>query len=667
MGKMPFEIKRSKQELEANMDLNPSVHQTQESFVPVIAPFQKAMEKVHQTVVKIGNRNLSLHVFQAIQDQNEKASTCDELPDCDSLSKQLDLPREYIEKCAFVFSGKHEIDIDVSVVGMPLLYFVQTSETQVMAKQVYVGPQFRGGDSLKETIEKVNIYNAGVLSKFSSLRTLLTEEEQVNLLKESLDENKLLSVDFEKKFVELFSYSKDGVAIANKQFIYHSFVRPVFSTLIQKGTLLYYKVLQQGVQIQAIYWKNENEIMSWYKILLQVFQKEVSTSIETVDSNNPPTVANHIRYLNFLSFNDRQRKIAEELYMICAFLPRISILGKNFNLRPEQDDVEKGIETEELVDVQNIENILIKSVRIMDGNKLNIDSKQKRALQFSQNVLIANYPMKNEVIDFYLHKNRVNNAVENAYTDMSKYNDYTQIKVLSFMKIDDLLDRKQIQVFRETEEKLFLKELPWHIKLLRSLFNRKKLRPQEHKELKLKQRYANEEKIERLNLKENANEKGGVQKRKLKAQKKKQKEVLNIVRNFCPTEVAQVENEVLSEDDQKITSEILNIIDRAWEKKEYPNRIYLLEKSTSIKIENDLIFFMKKNCSKKVLSFQITANSPEFIWPIFITCRFLNKNGKRMLKDTQKAIENEKVARVSDQKKYDILSSLEMFLSRKLH
>ena len=116
----------------------------------------------------------------------------------------------------------------------------------------------------------------------------------------------------------------------------------------------------------------------------------------------------------------------------------------------------------------------------------------------------------------------------------------------------------------------------------------------------------------------------------------------------------------------KITQKILEILDSAWLNKVYPNRTYLLERIPEIDSENKLMFFMKKHCSHKVFSFFIKIEKPEYVWPIFITRRYLRSNGKKMLSNIQKEIKTQKESLMPNQERYDELIYVEEFLERTL-
>ena len=82
--------------------------------------------------------------------------------------------------------------------------------------------------------------------------------------------------------------------------------------------------------------------------------------------------------------------------------------------------------------------------------------------------------------------------------------------------------------------------------------------------------------------------------------------------------------------------------------------------------EDELMFFMKKYCIHKVYSFFIKIDKPEYVWPFFITRRYLRRNGKKMLANVRDEMKVQRAALMPNQERYDVLTHIEGFLEKVL-
>ena len=131
--------------------------------------------------------------------------------------------------------------------------------------------------------------------------------------------------------------------------------------------------------------------------------------------------------------------------------------------------------------------------------------------------------------------------------------------------------------------------------------------------------------------------------------------------------VTNEEEEILDIKLQHIIHKIINLLDQAWDKEIYPNRLYLLKNLAEMESEEKLVSFIKKYASKDIYSFTIKSQKSEYNWPILISRRYLIKKGAKLQKKIEESIKNLQNAVLPDQNSYDILNSVESFLSRTLY
>ena len=176
-----------------------------------------------------------------------------------------------------------------------------------------------------------------------------------------------------------------------------------------------------------------------------------------------------------------------------------------------------------------------------------------------------------------------------ARGDLDRYNDPTQIHVLSLMGVQEFLDRAQIEDFHAIEEAALYADLSWYVKLFRFFTGAKKLKPQEIKAIKEKKNRDIQERIRVLDREWQAKEIKKMAVERLKGDtKESSKDKPSSLLSGLPEPKEEEEIEraeespVLDENAKRITEEILNVLDVAWARKLYPNRVYLLEKIEEI-------------------------------------------------------------------------------------
>ena len=639
-----------------------------------ILPLQRALELAARIPVKgEGHSGTLIKVFRAVQDATQDAVQAkfrgSDLPDCSSLSKELECSGGFVHTCLTELAGLGAQNNRALLLALPLLCLAGDTDPKLKCKMVYARPGPREGTSTDMYRDEIEKRNVAALSQWVMLRRVLSAKQQKENLEEMLETRSSFSTIMQKSITKLFYVSGEKPAMSPR-IVYHNFVRPIIKKLIYRGSLLYTKANLDGDILKSIYWNKHEELVGWYETLIEICNEELGADVQSFDIEDEPSdLIAAIRGIPLQNLSSLQRRIIEELYLLCHVLPA----RKRKEETALQNEENKRKEREML---KNAASMVLRFPRAVEKHKLQISLEEAARIAHLDEILYTKYIIGRRVTGFYLHKEKIASALMMAKRDLEHYKDPTQIHVLSAMGVHEFLDRQQIEEFQNMEEAALYESLPWYIKLFRALIKSKKLKPQEFQELKVKNKDLMQEKLELLEKGSQTKEIRRLAVEQIKKSVKKEKKdtkkgsaagmagLSKLEEAEAKMESKDTQADVADEEAKKITEKILEVLDRAWHSKMYPNRIYLLERVSEIDSENKLMFFMKKHCAHKVYSFFIKVDKPEYVWPIFITRRYLRRNGKKMLANIQKEIKKQKEAFMPDQERYDEIIHIEEFLEK---
>ena len=640
----------------------------------MILPLQRSLELATRIHVKgEGSIGSLVSVFRAVQDISGDVMRAkfkgSDLPDYRHLSKGLELPEEFVQACLIELAGLGSSqNRNTLILALPLLTLQGETDPVLKCTLVYVRPGSQEGTDISLYVDEVEKKNVATLSQWTMLRRPLSAKQQKEALEEALETNTSSNTIMQKRITKLF-YATGNIPMMSPRIIYHNFVRPVIKKLIYKGSLLYVKASLGGDMLKGLYWNKYEELITSYEVFIESYNEEFGSDFQALNVEDEPAevIASIAKAeISLQSLNARQRKITEELYLLCHALPT----RKRKEVHGPKNEEAKGKEAE-LRD-ETIATIL-KFPQAVEASVLKVSPENLERVRNVDKILYTKYFIGHKVTSFYLHKDRVASALAKARGDIERYKDPTQAQVLSMMGIHELLDRHQIKEFQKLEVIAFYESLPWHIRLFRFLRRRQKLSPRELKELKEKNRVATQEKISHTEQDLHAKKiqriaieqvKETMKKGKEDAEKTSTENSSSFTKEKIELSKAQGDDDSIDKEAKRVSERIIEVLDGAWHSKIYPNRMYLLERIPEIDSENNLIFFMKKHCSHKVYSFFIKIDKPEYVWPIFITRRYLRRNGKKMLANTQKELKVQRETLMPNQERYDELVFIEEFLER---
>ena len=442
---------------------------------------------------------------------------------------------------------------------------------------------------------------------------------------------------------------------------YALFARPVLQKLVDSKKLLLIKSqAPNGRAISGVFYPGTGELDQRLQVLSDYYfhhitheggessTERLQQSLATLDGGR------------YEAMSEGHRQVVEELFLLA---PTVSRQRKEHVEQEKKKGLEEALE------------MLGKFPRVVESAVLrNVSETNIQALKSVAGVLSAEFPYRGTLTDFFLHKSCIADAIKNARDAFDAGGDDTQVKILSAMGLEKYLDKDQYKAFLDLEQRVLFQQVPLLQKLFRMLFGRTKLDQKEVVKIKRKIQAELDKEKERLREREAKQAQKKLATERMQAvdevaaaAKEKVKEPA--VGSFEPPEAEDpsvVKEKLKSEEEAKEQlKRIVDILDDAWSKNTHPNRTFLIEKLGNMN-EDELIMFLKKYGRKEVLSFRVRSEKEDYIWPILISRRYLRRNGKSLYNKVQEQANIQRKARMPDQEKFNIASSIEDFLGRVL-
>ncbi|EQA35887.1 hypothetical protein LEP1GSC047_0563 [Leptospira inadai serovar Lyme str. 10] len=488
---------------------------------------------------------------------------------------------------------------------------------------------------------------------------------------ECIDANRLSETYASSEIGGLFQDLYDTTP-ALKQTTINIHLKPVLKRLVDSKNLYFFRnerALSPGNR-SVFYYNVQDEIIARLELYKKYLKDKIIPELQRIgvlgnfsqeELNNTRALA--VQVLPFLSpaYGD-QKTAMEELLALIHF---------------EEEEKEKKEKEEKKAKLSELLDYVKSANRLVDLNYLRfrgepIEDEIRNLIINHEMILHAEFADKKSMYDFVLHKDCIQGAIENAKRVLSATGNDSEIRVLGKMNIKDFLEsREAAGQFEKLEYSSLFKYLPFFTRFWRSLFGNNNMVHRFEAEA-IRARLAAEQNKRVLEAKTRA-----AQEEKLRIAEKRVKEKdeaesgakTKAAGVFAPGEEAVMTRSGEQEADpqaKKMLSSVLDILDAAWAGGEYPDRNYLLTMLGADADENTLLNFLKKNAKKEIHSFMVRNQEEKYTFPILITRRFLKKNGRSLLDKAKKIVDEQKVAGMPEQEKFDFYISFEDFLNRTL-
>ncbi len=604
-------------------------------------------------------------VFNSVMDWTGKFSSNGILPTREQISRENELELDRVKYYLQELVGKPDSRM---VVAMPAVDFVGGAGAELLRFIVYCRP---GKNDTASAMKYYNAYqekNAKAISNWLSSRPVKLSPESVDLIYERIEQGKLPDTQDGAEIARNF-YSELDTTPEKKRNTYAIFARPIIQKLIESHQLIYLATREGApAQYKAIFYNNMDHLQERFRILAGYFLENIYSG-SPISEVSPATINDAIKSVISSNFNSLSAGYKQTVLELMILIPTLGKLKQEKEEQDKQKDLEKIISD------------LSKKPGIVEMQRLKIRSEEIRGGVIRSNlVLYAEFPVNGRLTEYVLHTNSIELALKSAGDRLEKLGDDTELLILSAMGIERQLDNEKQKLFHEMEQKALFNRLPWYKKLWRALTGRLSLKPEESAKMKSQMNKSIEEEKLRVRTIEARREQKRLVSERMKDDGSKQSQTDSVSSTASDSVTASpsldspddTEEAALSEKTEEALKaeetlkKIILELDHAWERREFPNREFLLTKLSGFD-EDALILFLKKYGRKEIYSFRINHDKPEYRWPILITRRYLRQNAKKMLSKAMADADEQRNAMMPNQEKFDIATSMEDFLNRVLN
>lgn len=600
-------------------------------------------------------------IFDQILDWTGNFASRQILPSYEQITRESEMPEERVQQYLSELMGRGQSDARL-VFGLPALQFIAGANAGVSSMPVFCRPTQTEGTTARKYLQIYNEKNLSALVKWIDGRGAPNEAKFRDYLTKSIQAEKLRDTQARNEIVKHFYTSLDDTP-ERRKLAYSLFARPVLQKLVDTKKLLLIKSqAPNGRAISGVFYPGTAEMDLRLQILGDFYFQQITREGGEFSTERLQQSLAGIDGGRYEGMSEGQRQVLEELFLLAPTVSR---------QRKEQVETEKKKGLEEALDM------LGKFPRVVEAAVLrNVSETTLQALKGVNGVLSTEYPHRGNLTDFYLHKSCVADAIKAAREGFDSSGDDTQVKILSAMGLEKYLDKDQYKAFLDLEQRVLFQKVPLLQKMWRMLFGRTKLDQKEVVKIKRKIQAELDKEKERLREREAKQAQKKLATERMQAEgdvagdvpeKAKEDEASN--ESYEPPEAEDpgVVKEKLKSDEEAKNQlkKIVDIIDDAWSKNMHPNRTFLIEKLGNM-TEDELIMFLKKYGRKEVLSFRVRSEKEEYIWPILITRRYLRRNGKSLSNKITEQADKQRNAKMPDQEKFNVASSIEDFLGRVL-
>lgn len=603
-------------------------------------------------------------IFQAVRSWTERFDANGILPSVDQLLRDSQLPDDKIREYIMELLGRGSSYQKV-IVAIPSLQYISGKDSRLESMVVFCRPVETDKGSARRYIQSQVEKNVSAINNWLGSRQIQSQTAMREKLLPAIQQGNLKRTRARFELASHFSHGYDRNPEERKATNQH-FVRPVLKRLLDTHKLI---LLQgqaaDGSTFNALYINNVDELELRYAILADYFKNHIASGGPSEDEDDKVFIQRAISELGtaYSALDIGAKQVVQEL----------QLLGRTVSsIRKEKEEAGKKESLENALDIlAQIDQVADETLfRDFDNDTINV-------LQGVNGVMHAEYPIRGKITGFYLHRNKIDQAIKHAREILDNHEDETHVRILSAMGLEKYLDSDRYKAFLDLEQRMLFERLPFFTRVWRLISGNRKLSQKEI--VKIKKNMSKEQASEMVKIRKVGAAKarkelvskrmkgetgdGGADRAAIKKEKARA--------DFGKPEEESDEDKAdrirkLEEAKDKLRS-IVHCIDKAWENKQFPNRETVLNAvKKSYADEDDFILFLKKYGKKEIFSFRIPIEKPEYIWPILITRRFLKRNGRSLYNKYQSEALVQRKANMPDQEKYDIANAIEMFLGRVL-
>jgi len=592
-------------------------------------------------------------VFNAVYEATSRFQTNRILPDLYQLQKELAIPKDKFDEYINELTGRGSLK-SLAIIAFPAVDFIAGGGS-LSTLTILCRPTQQDGTSYKRYYEYYKNRSIDAIKKWIQKKGSKWQGAHREFILKNLDDENYYN-SHAGAVIHYYLQNLLDKTQEQKNQSYKLFVKPIIQELINDKTLLYIKGNDNFFTLQ---FPDEESLIDRMNLLITRLNQE--SNIEFIGEVNLNNIENFKNKIQNLQVN-KNKLLFTELKFIINELYRI------FKTKEEEQKklkIQKALEE------------LSRYDWVVPSNYLKSLPKEDLPNFISHpDVLHTEFIYGNKLTDFLLYKKNVYPAVVHARRQLAEKGDDTEMKILMQMDVGRYLEGEQLKIYLNAEEELLFLRLPWFLRFIRIFFGKNRIKESEKEKLKEEIRREEVEKQVQYKRKEATKITKELARKKIE---EKDKDIEDKPQVNLYDEDVKVLKQTIQKDEkaEQLMGKVLETLDEAWNQKELPNRITLLERIPDFQNNEDfLIQFLKKYGKGKIYSFRIIPHNPKspkidlndpiYTWPVLITKRYILKNGHKLLKQAMDEVDEQRKAIMPDQQKFDIATSIEDFLNRAL-
>ena len=588
-------------------------------------------------------------LYNYVLEATNRFSTNRILPEISQLKREVPLPENKFDEYIVELTGRGSIKSPMLLM-FPSIDFI-TSSGQISELSILCRPTQSDGVSAKRYIEFYRQKAFEALTSWLKYNVSHWQSVDSSNLYQRVMQRGIADTHAGAVIAEFFKLGFDR-SPEQKMVTYRAYVRPLIQQLIDEKKILYLK--DPVLNFHTIQFSDEVSLKHRIEMLVNCcataipdFQNPPELNIDRIEQQVDAAYQSS-------ALNTVQKQIVAELRLCIGEYQRLQ------KSRKEKEQKEKlgGA----LADLAKQEHV------VASNHFRNWPDELLQKVLSVPEVLNVEFPLNGKVFTFLLMKERIYQAVISARKNLDEKGDETEVRILSSMGISRYLEGDQLRAFEDLEDRIFFERLPFFTRLWRALFGRRRISKEES--MMVKERLKKEELEEQIQI--------------------KKKDVIRTTRRLAEEQIEKKKQGSSSADDgeipansfekqtektaqalqvderaEEILRKVVDLLDDAWNRNEFPNRTQVLEGVSDFENNEDsMIMFLKKYGRKQIYSFRVMREDPKFIWPILISRRYIQRHGKRLLKESMDEADRQRKAIMPDQEKFDIATAIEDFLTK---
>ena len=588
--------------------------------------------------------------FNVILDWTTKFPVNGVLPAMDQIEREVQVPREKLQEYVLELLGRGSSRARL-ITNIPAIEFAPGGGG-ITKMIVYCRPLKADGPTSQRYVTSYVAKSADILAKWCKTRTPRGGSDYTTELYTQIEQGKLHESQAAPQIASFFYNDLDNTPALRKA-TYNVITKQVIQKLINDRAILLIKPAPDSFlpTYHGIYFNDAAEMRERFKILAGYFLQRVLNNPQAAALDDYRGVLQHAAGFDRTIFGTLQPGAKQVIMELTLMADRLQ------SLQQEEKEQESRKETERAIgDIAN--------AGLVDLSRLKMDDEAKARVRKASSVFHVDFPYGGRVGEFVLHRDGISSAVKIAREHFDVRGEATDVLVLSEMGIEGQLNPDEQKAFSDLLSRVYFEQLPWFVRMWRSLFGGGRLKGNEQEKIKRDMQRESMETRLRIQKADARKE----QKRLAEERVKGQKQVKEIAKQAVAGSESDSDGEEQSPEKIELEqaaeatlAQICAILDRRWDAGEMPTRTQLLSEMPQFD-ENTLIHFLKRHARKEIYSFRVKNEKPEYVWPVLITKHYIRKHGRRLYDQAVKESDVQRSASMPNQEKFDISSAIEDFL-----